>query len=100
MSEATKDIIADEAVERVHANANFGGDMTKRAVMEGGLVSYAFGYSSGYTLMTILIEHGLIQRPRVGSRKARLTEKGFRYLQAMMGGAGINEIIAAMRGAE
>lgn len=99
MSEPTKAIISDDQVEQVHANANFGGGETKRAVMEGGLVSYALGYSTGHTLMTILVEHGLIQRPRVGSHKARLTEKGFRYLRAMMAGARIAEVIAVMRGA-
>lgn len=100
MSESTKNIIDDGEIERVHAHADFGRGLTKRGILEKGLVSYAVGYSTGFTLMTILIEHGLIQKPKPGAFKSHLTQKGFRYLRAMMGGAAVEEVTAVMRGAE
>jgi hypothetical protein len=81
--EATE-ILTDDDIERVHGHANFGG-MAKRRVVNEGLLKYAFGYHTGYTQMSILIQHGLIKTPKPGSYRAGLTEKGKRYLKALYG---------------
>ena len=54
----TSEIISDADIERVHAHANFG-DMSKRDVVDDGVLHYVFGYDTGHTQMTILREHGL-----------------------------------------
>lgn len=73
--DSVEDIISDEEIERVHANANFGG-MGKRQVVNQGVLKCASGYSQGHTSMTICKEHGLI------TDKYRLTKKGKQYLWA------------------
>jgi len=88
------EIISDEEIERVHANANFG-DMTKRQVVNEGVLSYSMGYTTGHTMMTILREHGLITKPC--GYKASLTEKGKEYLRAMFYGVPLRSIAALSR---
>lgn len=82
MQNDARDIIPDDEIERVHANANFGG-MSKREVVNEGILKYAFGYSSGHTQLTILLEHGLLKKPRPGRYSTALTKKGLRYLRAV-----------------
>lgn len=76
-------IIPDAEIGRVHCG-NFG-DMTSRQVVDEGVLKYAFGYSSGYTQLTILMEHGLVRKPRPGHYYTVLTKKGQRYLRAVYG---------------
>jgi hypothetical protein len=78
------DIISDAEIERVHANANFG-SAGKREVVAIGVLDYAFGYTTGSTLLSILVEHGLVRRPRPGSSATGLTYKGKKYLKATFG---------------
>lgn len=75
MSERPEDIITDEEIERVHANANFG-SMEKRQVVNQGVLKCASGYYQGSTSTQIIKEHGLIDD------KYRLTPKGRMYLWA------------------
>lgn len=75
MSDKPEDIISDEEIERVHANANFG-SMGKREVVNQGVLKCASGYSQGHTSNQIIKEHGLV------TEKYRLTRKGQRYLWA------------------
>lgn len=86
------DIVSDAAIERVHGNANFGPDFSKRRVVNEGVLNYAFGYTTGYTMMTILREHGLITKPQ--GYKASLTEKGKEYLRGMFQGVPLAQIAA------
>jgi hypothetical protein len=81
MTEA-HDIISDEEIARVHANANFG-SMTPREVVNDGVQKYAVGYQGGSTQVAILREHGLISKPKNYGYKANLTEKGKRYARAI-----------------
>lgn len=78
------DIVSDADIERVHAHANFG-DRDKRSVVDEGILQYAFGYSTGHTLLCILVEHGLIRKPKPGSYHSAPTMKGLRYLRAVYG---------------
>lgn len=71
------DIVSDEEIERVHANANFGGDLTKREVVRLGVLKCASGYHQGFTSRSICIEHGLIT-----PKSYVLTKKGKEYLWA------------------
>lgn len=74
-----KEIISDEEIEKVHANANFGG-MEKRDVVNLGVLKCASGYYQGATSNRIIEEHGLIDM-----KHYRLTEKGKKYLWAAFG---------------
>lgn len=84
-----EDIISDEEVTRVHANANFG-STSPREVVDDGVRKYAFGFTGGSTQLAILREHGLVTKPRPGSYRANLTEKGKAYGRAIYGGAKIS----------
>ena len=75
MSERPEEIITDEEIERVHANANFG-SMGKREVVNQGVLKCASGYYQGHTSTQIIKEHGLV------TKNYRLTNKGKRYLWA------------------
>ena len=75
MSDKPEDIISDEEIERVHANANFG-SMGKRQVVNQGVLKCASGYHQGSTSNHILRDHGLV------TKNYRLTNKGQRYLWA------------------
>lgn len=77
----TQRLIPDEEIDRVHANANFGG-MSKRSVVDDGVLKYAFGYSTGSTQRAILLEHGLI-RVRDPMKDGELTAKGRHYMRAL-----------------
>lgn len=76
-----QEIVSDAEVERVHAYANFG-HITKRSVVDNGVLQYAFGFTAGHTQDCILVEHGLITLPR-GIGLAKLTPKGKTYFQAL-----------------
>lgn len=80
MSEKVEEIISDEEIERVHANANFG-CMSKRDVVNQGVLKCASGYYQGSTSNQIIREHGLVDA------KYRLTKKGRRYLWAAFSAA-------------
>ena len=79
---APEQIISDEDIIRVHGYANFGG-MTPREVVNDGVRKYAVGFTGGHTQLCILLEHGLIRRPRPGKYRASLTEKGKRYARSI-----------------
>jgi len=70
-----EEIISNDEIERVHANANFGG-MDKREVVNQGVLKCASGYYQGSTSTAIIKEHGLIDD------KYELTPKGRMYLWA------------------
>lgn len=80
-TQTTLDIVSNEEIERVHANANFG-SMGKRQVVNEGVLKYASGYHCGYTQVCILQEHGLVYSSM--SRKQGLSEKGIKYFKAML----------------
>jgi hypothetical protein len=72
--ETTQEIISDEEIEIVHANANFG-SMGKREVVNQATLKAACGYYQGSTSSRIIKEHGLVD-------DYQLTQKGKRYLWA------------------
>ena len=72
------EIISDDEIERVHANANFGG-YSKREVVNQSVLKCACCYYQGCTSMTIGQEHGLI------SKHYKITKKGQQYLWAAFG---------------
>ena len=76
---AIQDIISDDEVERVHANAQFG-SMSKRAVIAEALLACAGGYTPGSTALTILSEHGLLHLSTIRKRTKVLSNKGRKYL--------------------
>ena len=78
------DIISDEEIDRVHANANFG-STPKRWVVDEALLKCACGYHNGHTAQTILAEHGLIREARRRGTTA-LTQRGRKYLFAAFAG--------------
>lgn len=73
------EIISDAEIVRVHGSANFGPGLTPREVVNDGVRKYAVGYHSGHTQLCILMEHGLITKPRPGRYDANLTKKGKKY---------------------
>lgn len=87
-----REIVTDDQVEEVHANANFGPSLTKRDVVNQGVVTYAFGYTSGHTQLQILTEHGLVKKPK--GYNTMLTKKGFEYLWALFRGIPLASILA------
>lgn len=89
----TSEIISDEEIDRVHANANFG-DMSNRDVVDDGVLQYVFGYDTGYTQMTILREHGLLRASRPRSYRADLSAKGKEYLRAMFRGSDYRSLLS------
>lgn len=70
------EIIPDEQIDKVHANANFG-SMQKREVVNQGVLKCASGYWQGSTSRQIIMEHGLV------SDTYELTAKGKAYLWAV-----------------
>ena len=81
--QTTSDMISDEEIEKVHANANFG-SMTKRRVVDDGVIKAAYGFGTGHTQQEILIEHGLIKVPKPHAHKMVLTQKGYEYLRIVL----------------
>lgn len=76
MRQDPKEIISDEEIEQVHANANFG-NMDKRAVVNQAVLKCASGYYQGSTSNQIIKEHGLV------TETYKLTKKGRQYLWAV-----------------
>lgn len=74
-STMAEEIISDEEIEHVHGNANFG-SMSKRQVVDQGVLKCASGYYQGYTSTRIITEHGLVDK------EYNLTPKGKTYLWA------------------
>ncbi|GGE36521.1 hypothetical protein GCM10007276_12520 [Agaricicola taiwanensis] len=89
--EKVTDIVSDAEIERVHGG-NFG-SMTKREVVDEGVLQHAFGYSTGYTMTCILLGHRLICHTAPGMGSRGLTRKGFRYLRAMKAGTPLQAIL-------
>lgn len=71
-----KQIISDEEIEKVHAYANFGPTLTKREVVDMGVLKVACHQYQGHTSKMICIEHGLVDE------NYELTDKGREYLWA------------------
>ena len=71
-----QEIISDEEIEEVHSNANFGPSLTKRQVVNQGVLKCASGYYQGHTSTQIITKHGLIDK------EYNLTPKGKMYLWA------------------
>ena len=80
-----KVIITDEEIERVHANANFGG-MDKRTVVDQGVLKCASGYYQGSTSNRIIKDHGLV------ADDYELTVKGKAYLWAAFANAPVDSV--------
>ncbi|WP_373237741.1 hypothetical protein [Cohaesibacter celericrescens] len=77
-----EEIISDEEIEHVHANAQFG-EIPKRVVVNQALFKAACGYHNGYTARQIITEHGLVKS--VSNNNSQLTDKGRKYLWAAFG---------------
>lgn len=75
---SVEEIITDDQIERVHANANFG-STGKREVVNYGVLKCASGYYQGGTSTKIIKEHGLVDD------KYELTAKGKAYLWEAFG---------------
>lgn len=94
------EIISDEEIARVHGHANFG-SISPREVVNDGVRKYAVGYHSGHTQLCILMEHGLITKPRPGRYDANLTKKGKKYARVLYRNqSALLAEIAALRGRE
>ncbi len=91
-----EEVIPDSEIEAVHGG-NFG-SMTKRGVVDEGVLKYAFGYQSGHTQLQILMEHGLIRKPKAGSYYSTLTKKGQAYLRAMFSEVRLGKILELREG--
>ncbi len=90
-----EEIIPESEIERIHANANFG-HMSKRRVVDEGVLKYALGWTGGSTQLAILKEHGLVRQRNPQSCAATLTNKGKRYLRAMQGNTALHLLLNAM----
>ncbi len=75
-------LVPDAEIIHVHGNANFGPQPLREVVNEG-VLKYAFGFTSGYTQLRILMEHGLVRTPKPGKYSTTLTAKGRRYFRIM-----------------
>ena len=71
-----EEIVSDQEVHDVAVNANFG-SMTKRQVINRGVLKCASGFYSGSMATFILEQHGLINPDNT------LTVKGKAYLWAV-----------------
>lgn len=91
----TDPIVSDEEIERIHGHANFGPTMSKRKVVNDGVLKTALGYSMGHTQLCILMEHGLVKTPRHGRYETTLTKKGFKYLHSVFSYADVEKLGAA-----
>lgn len=81
-AEKLTEIVSDAEIVRVHGYANFG-SMSPREVVNDGVLKTAVGYHCGHTQFSILREHGLVTKPRLGSYDAHLTKKGKAYARAL-----------------
>jgi len=75
---SVEEIIPDDEIDRIHANANFG-SMPKRDVVNYGVLKCASGYYQGSTSTQIIKEHGLVDG------EYNLTPKGKAYLWEAFG---------------
>jgi len=75
-----QEIIPDNEIKDVHAHAKFGG-ISKREVVNRGVLKCAFGYHQGHTARHILHDHGLIKE--MYDDGYQLTTKGREYLLAV-----------------
>ncbi len=75
-----EEIISDAEIERVHANADFG-SISKRDVVNMGVLKVASGYYQGHTSKQIVTKHGLV------NDSYELTSKGRTYLWAVFSSA-------------
>lgn len=75
MSLDKREIISDEEIELVHANADFG-KIDKRTIVDQGVLKCASGYHQGSTSHEIIRKHGLV------TKDYKLTKKGQKYLWA------------------
>lgn len=73
MGDNLQDIISDEEINRVHADANFG-SMDNRQVVNQGVLKCASGYYQGNISRRIIKKHNLI------TDEYELTSKGKAYL--------------------
>ena len=71
-----EEIINDEQINIVHANANFGGVLSNRDIVNQGVLKCACGYYQGHTSTQIIKEHGLVDKDY------KITRKGQEYLWA------------------
>lgn len=90
-------IITPEQEVHVHGNANFG-RMSPRDVIDEGILTYAFGYTSGHTMLQILQEHGLLTKRKSAGYDQQLTKKGYEYLRAMFHYAPAARVVEMCRG--
>ena len=74
MNNELSELVSDEKINKVWANANFG-DISKRDVIKDALLQIAGGFSTGGTAAYILKELGLIR-----TSGEDLTKMGRRYL--------------------
>jgi hypothetical protein len=80
--DGTRELIPDADVARVHGFANFGSMTPRQVIVAEGVLKYAYGYSSGHTQLSILLEHGLVRKPKPGSYRTTLTKRGQAYFRA------------------
>lgn len=71
---SAEEIISDEEIDAVHGGADFGPVITKREVVNHGVLKCASGYHQGHTSSVIIKEHGLV------NDEYELTAKGRTYL--------------------
>lgn len=82
--ETVEQIIADERIEEIWGNANFG-STSKREIIRNTLLKCASGYHTGHTAQIIVRELGLVY-----ASKWTLTKKGQGYLfSAYSGGLSV-----------
>lgn len=71
--------LSDEEIDAVWGNACFGEGRGKREIIIDALLKIAGHYATGYTILCICQELGLVTRP-ASSRYPRLTARGRRVL--------------------
>ena len=79
MKRTVEDIVSDDEVQRKHYG-NWG-STTPREVIAEGVLYAAYGYSTGYTMESIVLAHKLAFK-RNPKAPMLLTKKGREYLRA------------------
>ena len=77
-----EEVITNEEIEAVHANACFGDGISKREVVNYAVLKCACGFYQGATSRRIAQEHGLI------GKNYTITKKGKKYIWAVFGEEG------------
>jgi len=67
-------LLSENDINKAWGNASFGGDISKRDVIQNALMKFATGYGTGYTIEQICRELKLI------TKQCNLTTLGKRYL--------------------